>query len=166
MTRTRALLPICACSALVAICTTPSALADDVLSKIERLASVMASWSPHPLVLHLVPAFPYEARAVGVVQDAYDMVLFRRYMVKTAARFARRENCLALVTGDSVGQVASQTLHNLRAIAPDLTLPVLRPLVGLDTPPYDVAPAARGDADHVRRRDQPARVAVAGPHRL
>jgi len=102
------------------------------VGKIERLAAILASWCPRPLVLHLVPAFPYEERSVGQVEDAYDMVLFRRYMVKTAARLARRENCLALVTGDSVGQVASQTLHNLRAIGPDLTLPVLRPLVGLD----------------------------------
>jgi len=102
------------------------------VDKIVRLASSLASWCPRPLVLHLVPAYPYEAHAIGRVEDAYDMVLFRRYMFKTAARLARRENCLALVTGDSVGQVASQTLHNLRAIGPDLTLPVLRPLVGLD----------------------------------
>jgi len=102
------------------------------VDKIERLAAILAGWAPRPLALNLVPAFPYEARAVGHVEDAYDMVLFRRYMFKTAARLARRENCLALVSGDSVGQVASQTLHNLRAITPDLTLPVLRPLVGLD----------------------------------
>ena len=103
-----------------------------VVDKIIRLASILATWSPRPITLHLVPAYPYESRAVGVVEDAFDMVLFRRYMVKTAERIARRENCLALVTGDSVGQVASQTLHNLRAISPDLTLPILRPLVGLD----------------------------------
>lgn len=107
-------------------------VAEASAGKIERLAALLAGWAPRPLALNLVPAFPYEARAVGRVEDAYDMVLFRRYMFKTAARLARRENCLALVTGDSVGQVASQTLHNLRAIAPDLTLPVLRPLVGLD----------------------------------
>ncbi|MBC8422631.1 tRNA 4-thiouridine(8) synthase ThiI [bacterium] len=102
------------------------------VDKIVRLAALLAGWAPRPMALNLVPAFPYEARAVGHVEDAYDMVLFRRYMVKTAARLANRENCQALVTGDSVGQVASQTLRNLRAIAPDLTLPVLRPLVGLD----------------------------------
>ena len=100
--------------------------------KIERLVRILARYAPQPLVLHLVPAFPYERRAVGAVDDSFDMVLFRRFMVKTAARFARRENCLALVTGDSVGQVASQTLANLRAISPDVTLPILRPLVGMD----------------------------------
>ena len=100
--------------------------------KIERLVRILAAYAPQPLTLHLVPAFPYERRAVADVDDAFDMVLFRRFMVKTAARFAHRENCLALVTGDSVGQVASQTLANLRAISPDITLPILRPLVGLD----------------------------------
>ncbi len=102
------------------------------VAKNVSLLTKLARWSPRPFTLHCVPAYPYEARAVGTVEDAYDMVLFRRYMVKTAERIARRENCLALVTGDSVGQVASQTLHNLRAISPDVTVPILRPLVGLD----------------------------------
>ncbi|MBK6736359.1 MAG: hypothetical protein IPG61_20295 [bacterium] len=74
---------------------------------------------------------PYETRAIGTIDDRYDMVMFRRFMVRTAARLARRRG-LALVTGDSLGQVASQTLHNLAAISPDVSLPILRPLVGLD----------------------------------
>ncbi len=101
-------------------------------AKIEQLARVLQGFSPTPLTLHLVAAFPYESRAIGVVEDSYDMVLFRRYMFKTAERLARRESCLALVAGDSVGQVASQTLHNLAAIGSDIKLPVMRPLVGLD----------------------------------
>ncbi len=100
--------------------------------KIEHLVRILAGYSPRPLTLHMVPAFPYERRAVEGVDDSFDMVLFRRFMFKTAARFAHRESCLALVAGDSVGQVASQTLANLRAISPDITLPILRPLVGMD----------------------------------
>jgi len=100
--------------------------------KIEELAAILARYSPVPLNLWLVPVVPYEMRAVGVVPDSYDMVLFRRFMVRTAARLARRKSCLALVTGDSLGQVASQTLHNLGAISPDVELPILRPLVGMD----------------------------------
>jgi thiamine biosynthesis protein ThiI len=60
------------------------------------------------------------------------MVMFRRFMVKTAARLARRNSCLGLVTGDSLGQVASQTLPNLGAISSDVELPILRPLIGMD----------------------------------
>jgi len=102
------------------------------IDKIERLTSGLARWSPIPLAIHMVPVYPYEVRAVGAIDDSHDMVLFRRFMVKTAERFAMRENCHALVTGDSVGQVASQTLPNLRAISPDVRLPILRPLVGFD----------------------------------
>lgn len=100
--------------------------------KIEDLARLLARWSPLPLHLYLVPVVPYELRAIGAIEDSHDMVMFRRFMVRTAARLARRHKCLALVTGDSLGQVASQTLHNLAAISPDVSLPILRPLVGLD----------------------------------
>lgn len=101
-------------------------------AKIEQIVQLLAGWSPVALHLHLVPVVPYETRAIGVIEDRYDMVMFRRFMVRTAARLARRNKCLALVTGDSLGQVASQTLHNLAAISPDVSLPILRPLVGLD----------------------------------
>jgi len=100
--------------------------------KIEDLVRILARYASVPLKLFLVPVVPYEMRAIGTIDDSYDMVLFRRFMVKTAERLARRNKCLALVTGDSLGQVASQTLHNLGAISPDVTLPILRPLIGMD----------------------------------
>lgn len=100
--------------------------------KIVELAGVLARWSPQPLTLWLVPVVPYELRAIEHVDDSHDMVMFRRFMLHCATGIAGRENCLALVTGDSLGQVASQTLQNLAAIGPELQLPVFRPLVGLD----------------------------------
>jgi thiamine biosynthesis protein ThiI len=100
--------------------------------KIEQLVEILGRFSPVPLNLWLVPVVSYETRAIGVITDSHDMVMFRRFMFLTAARLAYRQNCRALVTGDSLGQVASQTLANLAAIAPDVTLPVLRPLVGMD----------------------------------
>ncbi len=102
------------------------------VEKIKDLAGILARFSPVPLVLHLVPVVPYEMRAIGVVEDRYDMVMFRRFMVKTAVRLAKRNSCKALVTGDSLGQVASQTLPNLAAISSDVTIPILRPLIGMD----------------------------------
>ena len=101
-------------------------------AKIEELVRILARYSPVPLNLHLVPAVPYELQAIGAIPDSYDMILFRRYMVKTAVRMAYKTHCPALVTGDSLGQVASQTLKNLQAISPDIELPILRPLVGMD----------------------------------
>jgi thiamine biosynthesis protein ThiI len=102
------------------------------IDKIKQLAGILKRYSPVPLHLNLVPVVPYEMRSIGVVPDSYDMVMFRRFMVKTAAKLARKRRCLALVTGDSLGQVASQTMHNMNAISSDVTLPILRPLVGMD----------------------------------
>ena len=102
------------------------------VDKIKDLVKILARYAPVPLKLTLVPVVPYEVRAVGVVSDSYDMVMFRRFMVRTAVQLARRQNCLGLVTGDSLGQVASQTLHNLGAISSDVQLPILRPLIGMD----------------------------------
>jgi len=102
------------------------------VEKIKELARILARYSSVTLNLHLVPVVPYEMRSIGVVPDRYDMVMFRRFMVKTAVRLAKRNSCLALVTGDSLGQVASQTMHNLGAISSDVEMPILRPLIGMD----------------------------------
>jgi thiamine biosynthesis protein ThiI len=101
-------------------------------AKIEKLVAILCNYSPTPLSLHLVPAYPYELRAIGQIDTHYDMIMFRRFMVKTAEQLALRSGSLALITGDSLGQVASQTLPNLAAISPDVSLPILRPLIGLN----------------------------------
>ncbi|MFH1843825.1 MAG: tRNA uracil 4-sulfurtransferase ThiI [bacterium] len=99
---------------------------------IKQLVSILGRYSPIPLTLFLVPVYGYEIRAIGQISTNFDMVMFRRFMVKCAERIARQTDCLALVTGDSLGQVASQTLFNLAAISPDVQLPIFRPLIGLD----------------------------------
>lgn len=60
------------------------------------------------------------------------VILYRRLMIKIAERIAAVERGRALVTGESLGQVASQTLHNIQAVDEAATLPVLRPLIGSD----------------------------------
>jgi len=109
--------------------------------KIERLVAILGRWAPTPLHLWLAPSYPYETRAVGAIDDAHDMVLFRRYMLRVAERHAKRSTCQALVAGDSLGQVASQTIFNLAAIGPDVTIPVFRPLIGMDK--QEIAALAR-----------------------
>jgi tRNA uracil 4-sulfurtransferase len=66
------------------------------------------------------------------VTAPYRVVLYRRFMVRIAEALARLLDAKALVTGESVGQVASQTLENLAAIDAIAGLPVLRPLIGMD----------------------------------
>lgn len=65
-------------------------------------------------------------------REDYWQVLLKRLMLRSASRLAERLDCEALVTGESIGQVSSQTLSNLKAIEEAATLPVLRPLVGMD----------------------------------
>lgn len=100
--------------------------------KIRSLAGLLGGYALASPRLWLVPSYPYELRAIGRIDEPSDMVMFRRYMLKTAEAIARRSGCHALVTGDSLGQVASQTMFNLAAIGPDVALPVFRPLIGLD----------------------------------
>ena len=64
--------------------------------------------------------------------DEYTTLIMRRYMMRIAERIARNEGALALVTGESIGQVASQTLEALTATDSVVDMPVFRPLIGFD----------------------------------
>jgi thiamine biosynthesis protein ThiI len=82
--------------------------------------------------LWVVPFGDCQREIVSRCPESLRVVLYRRMMLRVAARVARRERCLALVTGESLNQVASQTLENLAAIDRVAHMPVLRPLVGMD----------------------------------
>jgi tRNA uracil 4-sulfurtransferase len=78
---------------------------------------------------------PFEAIQRDIVRAAPEgvrILLYRRMMLRIAEAFARRDRALALVTGDSLGQVASQTLRNLAAVDAVAGMPVFRPLIGTD----------------------------------
>ena len=59
-------------------------------------------------------------------------IIMRRYMMKIAERIAEKTGCLGLITGESIGQVASQTVHSLAATNEVCTMPVFRPVIGFD----------------------------------
>src|SRR5215475_3773532 len=82
--------------------------------------------------LYLVPFGEIQRQIVAAVLRPLRVVLYRRMMLRIAERIARREKALALVTGESLGQVASQTLENLVAIAQAANLTIFRPLIGMD----------------------------------
>ena len=82
--------------------------------------------------LFLVPFGEIQQRVVLGVAPPLRVVIYRRLMMRIAEAIARRNRAQALVTGEVVGQVASQTLENLSAINAVVRMPVLRPLVGLD----------------------------------
>ena len=82
--------------------------------------------------LFLIPFGDIQKEIVLQAPAKYRVVLYRRMMVRITEALAKREKALALVTGESLGQVASQTLENIRTIENAVTLPVLRPLIGMD----------------------------------
>jgi thiamine biosynthesis protein ThiI len=82
--------------------------------------------------LFLVPFGPIQQRIVVSVKPAVRVVIYRRMMMRIAEAIAREFASHALVTGDAVGQVASQTIDNLAVVGSVVTLPVLRPLIGMD----------------------------------
>ena len=64
--------------------------------------------------------------------SGYELVLFRRFLMRMAERLAGRLGAAGLITGDSLGQVASQTIENITTASQPVTLPVLRPLIGMN----------------------------------
>ena len=79
-----------------------------------------------------MPFGEIQREIVANAPAAFRVVLYRRIMVRIAEELARRHGCWALVTGDSLGQVASQTPENLSVVEAAAELPLLRPLIGMD----------------------------------
>jgi tRNA uracil 4-sulfurtransferase len=82
--------------------------------------------------LYVIPFGEIQREIILTAPAPFRVVLYRRMMVRIAEELARREHCWALVTGDSLGQVASQTPQNLCAIEDVAEFPILRPLIGMD----------------------------------
>lgn len=80
----------------------------------------------------LINLTPVQEEIAAVCNPQYRVIHYRRFMFRIAERIALREKAGGLVTGESLGQVASQTVQNLRVIEAVTRLPVLRPLIGMD----------------------------------
>jgi tRNA uracil 4-sulfurtransferase len=100
----------------------------------EKVRQLLAVLTRHQFLsrLYLVPFGEIQRQIVAAVARPLRVVLYRRMMLRIAEAIARKEKARALVTGESLGQVASQTLDNMAAIQQAARLPILRPLVGMD----------------------------------
>ena len=100
----------------------------------EKVREITALLTKHQLDARLimVPFGALQQQIVLAAPAGLRVVLYRRLMFRIAERLARRWRARALVTGEVIGQVASQTLENLTTIAESTALEVLRPLVGMD----------------------------------
>lgn len=101
------------------------------IEKVHELAGLLTRYEQHAR-LALVPFGELQQQVVLGVPPEYRVVIYRRLMLRIAETIARKWHAKALVTGEVVGQVASQTLENLTAIAEVAGLEILRPLVGMD----------------------------------
>ncbi|MCX6740409.1 MAG: tRNA 4-thiouridine(8) synthase ThiI [Candidatus Parcubacteria bacterium] len=99
--------------------------------KVKDLVKVLAEYQ-HGCRLYLVPFLKIQQEIINKVPPAYRVIFYRRMMLRIASLIAQKENVLALVTGDSLGQVASQTVENIHAISEAIDLPILRPLIGFN----------------------------------
>ncbi len=82
--------------------------------------------------LYLVPFEPLQREIAAQAPEAFRTLLYRRLMLRVAERIALRSGGKGVITGDSLGQVASQTLQNLQAVGSIAKLPLYRPLIGDD----------------------------------
>lgn len=98
--------------------------------KMGRLAAAISRYTGHSRLV-VLPYTPFEL-AMLTAQTRYELIVFRRFMATTAERLAADTGAQALVTGDSLGQVASQTMENLVSLSRAVAMPVLRPLLAWD----------------------------------
>ena len=101
------------------------------LEKVEELAEILATWNYRTQV-YLVPFAEVQREIVTQTPAPFRVILYRRMMVRIAQQIAATAKAECLVTGESLGQVASQTLGNLRVIEEIAEIPILRPLIGDD----------------------------------
>lgn len=101
------------------------------IEKVHELATLLTTYQQHSR-LALVAFGELQQQVVLAVPPELRVVIYRRLMLRIAERIARKWHAKALVTGEVVGQVASQTLENMTAIANVSNLEILRPLVGMD----------------------------------
>ena len=106
-------------------------LPDTSQRKARALVARLTQWQ-YASRLFLVPFGEIQREVVLSVPPPARVMMYRRLMVRIAERLARGSGALALVTGDSLGQVASQTLSNLACVEAVAELPILRPLIGMD----------------------------------
>jgi tRNA uracil 4-sulfurtransferase len=99
--------------------------------KVETLARTIADWSPG-IRLHVVPFTPVLARIKERAKDEEVTLLLRACMMRFATILAERTGAMCLVTGESLGQVASQTVESMHFTGSLTQLPVFRPLVGMN----------------------------------
>ena len=99
--------------------------------KVLDLAALVARWSGS-IMVHVISLTHIQEELVRNCEEEYFTLLLRRYMMQLANMVAEKQGCQALITGESLGQVASQTMHALNVTNALAKYPVFRPVIGMD----------------------------------
>ncbi len=101
--------------------------------KVIDLVKIMAKYAPgNRINLHMVPFKELHMALLDYIPESYNITIMRRMMYRIATLLAEKKNCLCIINGESVGQVASQTLRSMNTINSVTTMPILRPLCTYD----------------------------------
>lgn len=109
----------------------PPYTSQQALDKVERLAGELTAWCGR-MKLHIVPFTEIQEEIRRACPEDHFTLIMRRFMMRLAEGVAHRTGAKALVTGECLGQVASQTMDALTVSDAVCTLPVLRPVIGMD----------------------------------
>ena len=109
----------------------PPYTSDRAKQKVVDLAKIVSKYSGH-IRLHVVNFTDIQLAIYDNCPHDELTIIMRRYMMQIAEHLAKENGCLALITGESIGQVASQTIQSLAVTNEVCTLPVLRPLIAFD----------------------------------
>jgi thiamine biosynthesis protein ThiI len=110
---------------------TPPFTSERAKQKVIDLARIVSKWAG-PIRLHVVNFTKLQTYIYETCPHEELTIIMRRYMMRIAQLIAAEEKCLALVTGESIGQVASQTMQSLAATNEVCEIPVFRPLIAFD----------------------------------
>ena len=109
----------------------PPYTSDRAKQKVIDLAKLVSRYAG-PVYLHIINFTDIQLAIYGKCPHEELTIIMRRYMMKIAENIARENDCLGLITGESIGQVASQTVQSLAVTNEVCSLPVFRPLIGFD----------------------------------
>lgn len=99
--------------------------------KVEELAGIVASYSGR-MRMHVINLLPIQEQIVMNCPEEETTILVRRFMMRIAEEVARKNKCMMLITGENLGQVASQTAEALVVTDACVSMPVMRPLIAMD----------------------------------
>jgi tRNA uracil 4-sulfurtransferase len=103
----------------------------EIKEKIKELTVALNKFQPKS-TLYMVPFSEIQKQIIANIHSDYRMIIYRRYMFRIISQIAEKENCKAIITGDNIGQVASQTIENITSIYSASLLPVFSPVIAFN----------------------------------